>query len=139
MKLVRRITSAVMSFMVAVTAAIPNIQTASAADYSMNSGNTVVENLNRGIEIIKLNDSYQMCTKKCLYEYISPIFDKKSKPYGMINGTTMIIACENAAVVQELTLRKRQILKKYTPYVKSLNITLKDIMFDAKKWNKVTN
>ena len=32
-----------------------------------------------------------------------------------------------------------KILKKYTPYVKSLNITLKDIMFDAKKWNKVTN
>ncbi|MCI5911228.1 MAG: RICIN domain-containing protein [Oscillospiraceae bacterium] len=52
MKLVRRITSAVMSFMVAVTAAIPNIQTASAADYSMNSGNTVVENLNRGISAI---------------------------------------------------------------------------------------
>lgn len=38
------------------------------------------ENSDRGIEIIKLNDSYQMCTKKCLYEYISPIFDKKSKP-----------------------------------------------------------
>ena len=52
MKLVRRITSAVMSFMVAATAAIPNIQTASAKDYTMNSGNTVVENLNRGISAI---------------------------------------------------------------------------------------
>ena len=45
MKLVRRITSAVMSFMVAASAAIPNIQTVSAADYTMNSGKTVVENL----------------------------------------------------------------------------------------------
>ena len=38
------------------------------------------KNSDRGMEIIKLNDSYQMCTKKSLYEYISPIFDKKAKP-----------------------------------------------------------
>ena len=38
------------------------------------------ESQNRGMEIIKINDSYQMCTKKELYEYIVPIFDKKSKP-----------------------------------------------------------
>ena len=38
------------------------------------------ESQNRGMEIIKINDSYQMCTKKELYEYIAPIFDKKSKP-----------------------------------------------------------
>ena len=35
---------------------------------------------NRGIEIIKVNDGYQMCTKKEYYEYIFPIFDKRSKP-----------------------------------------------------------
>lgn len=34
---------------------------------------------NRGIEIIKVNDSYQLCAKKENYEYIYPIFDKKSK------------------------------------------------------------
>lgn len=34
----------------------------------------------RGIEIIKLEDSYQLCTKKELYEYIYPILDKRSKP-----------------------------------------------------------
>lgn len=34
----------------------------------------------RGIEIIKLNDSYQMCSKKDYYEYIYPILDKRSKP-----------------------------------------------------------
>lgn len=35
---------------------------------------------NRGIEIIKVDDSYQLCTKKELYEYIYPIVDKRSKP-----------------------------------------------------------
>lgn len=38
------------------------------------------EENNRGIEIIKINDSYQMCTKKEYYEQIAPIFDKKAKP-----------------------------------------------------------
>lgn len=37
-------------------------------------------NENRGIEIIKVNDAYQLCTKKENYEYIYPIFDKRSKP-----------------------------------------------------------
>lgn len=35
---------------------------------------------NRGIEIIKLEDSYQLCTKKELYEYLYPILDKRTKP-----------------------------------------------------------
>lgn len=34
----------------------------------------------RGIEIIKINDSYQLCTKKELHEYIYPILDKRVKP-----------------------------------------------------------
>ncbi len=34
----------------------------------------------RGIEIIKVDNSYQLCTKKELYEYIYPILDKRSKP-----------------------------------------------------------
>ena len=35
---------------------------------------------NRGIEIIKIEKSYQLCTKKELYEYIYPVLDKRSKP-----------------------------------------------------------
>lgn len=35
---------------------------------------------NRGIEIIKIEDSYQLCSKRELYEYIYPILDKRSKP-----------------------------------------------------------
>lgn len=34
----------------------------------------------RGIQIINVNDAYQLCTKKENYEYIYPIFDKRSKP-----------------------------------------------------------
>ncbi len=36
---------------------------------------------NRGIEIIKVEDGYQLATKKKeMYEYLYPIFDKRSKP-----------------------------------------------------------
>lgn len=38
------------------------------------------KNQNRGIEIIKVDDSYQLCTKKELYEHIYPVVDKRTKP-----------------------------------------------------------
>ena len=38
------------------------------------------EKENRGIQIIKVNSAYQLTTKKEYYEYIYPIFDKRSKP-----------------------------------------------------------
>ena len=38
------------------------------------------EKAGRGIEIIKINDAIQLTTKKEYYEYIYPIFDKRSKP-----------------------------------------------------------
>ena len=38
------------------------------------------KNDDRGLEIINIEDSYQLCTKKENYEYIFPIFDKRSKP-----------------------------------------------------------
>ena len=34
----------------------------------------------RGIEIIQVEDGYQLATKKDLYEYIYPILDKRTKP-----------------------------------------------------------
>lgn len=34
----------------------------------------------RGLEIIKIEEGYQLCTKKEYYEYIYPILDKRSKP-----------------------------------------------------------
>lgn len=33
-----------------------------------------------GIEIIHINNSYQMCTKKEYYDYVYPIFDNRVKP-----------------------------------------------------------
>ena len=34
----------------------------------------------RGIELIRVNNSYQLCTKKELYEYVYPVLDKRAKP-----------------------------------------------------------
>lgn len=34
----------------------------------------------KGIDLIQVEESYQLCTKKELYEYIYPILDKRSKP-----------------------------------------------------------
>ena len=34
----------------------------------------------RGIEIIKIDNGYQLCSKKEYYEYIYPILDKRAKP-----------------------------------------------------------
>ncbi len=35
---------------------------------------------NSGMEIIKVNNNYQLCTKKEYYEYIYPLFDNRAKP-----------------------------------------------------------
>ena len=35
---------------------------------------------NRGIELIKVENGYQLCSKKEYYEYIYPILDKRAKP-----------------------------------------------------------
>jgi len=37
------------------------------------------DNLNCGIELVKLNKAYQLCTRKEYYEYIYPLFENKSK------------------------------------------------------------
>lgn len=38
------------------------------------------EKEDRGLDIIKVNNGYQMCTKKEYYDYIYPIFDNRAKP-----------------------------------------------------------
>lgn len=38
------------------------------------------ENENRGIRIINVEGAYQLCTKKEYYDFIYPVFDKRSKP-----------------------------------------------------------
>ncbi len=61
-------------------------------------------------------------------------FAQNSKPYSMIKGSIMVIACKTPIVAQELMLRKTQLLVKFKPYVESLNMKLTDLRFDAKKW-----
>lgn len=38
------------------------------------------ENQDRGFEIVKVENSYQMITKKEYYEYLYPLFDNRAKP-----------------------------------------------------------
>lgn len=46
----------------------------------INDMNKEYKDISRGIEIIRINDGYQMCTKKEYYEYINPVIDKRIKP-----------------------------------------------------------
>jgi len=61
-------------------------------------------------------------------------FAQKSKPFSMLGGGVMIIACETPAVAQELMLKKTQLLAKFKPYTESLKIKVTDLRFDTKKW-----
>lgn len=63
-------------------------------------------------------------------------FAQNSKPYSMIKGSIMVIACKTPTVAQELLLRKTQLMVKFKPYVESLNMKLTDLRFDAKKWTE---
>ena len=38
------------------------------------------EAANSGLELVKINDGYQLCSKKEYYDYIYPILDKRAKP-----------------------------------------------------------
>ena len=50
---------------------------------------------NRGIEIIKIEDGYQLCSKKEYYEYIYPILDKRAKPNSTAALETLAIIAYN--------------------------------------------
>ncbi len=80
-------------------------------------------------------------TRNNLYNFWDKIvgkkFSQKSKPYSMMSGGVLIIACDSSVVAQELLLQKKQILEKLQPYLKSLYLNVKDIKFDPKKWQEV--
>ena len=77
-------------------------------------------------------------TRNNLYKFWDKVVNKKlsdkSKPFGMLGGGTMVIACQNSSVAQELMLQKIQILEKFQPYLKSLHLKVSDLKFDCKKW-----
>ncbi len=82
-------------------------------------------------------------TRTNLYKFWKQVagekFAQNSKPYSMTKGSVMIIACKTPAVAQELLLRKNQLLIRFQPYVESLNMKLKDLRFDPKKWHEEEN
>ena len=58
----------------------------------------------------------------------------KSKPFSMLPGGIMTVACANPIIAQELSLHKIMLIKKFEPYAKSVNIRVTDMRFDPKKW-----
>ena len=93
---------------------------------------SIIENLLSSKELKKA------INRSNLYKFWDKVVDKKfaekSRPYSMIGGGIMVIACANASVSQELMLRKAEILERFQPYLKSLKLNVKDIKFDCKKW-----
>ena len=80
-------------------------------------------------------------TRTNLYNFWNTIlpekFKGKSKPYGMLPGGIMSVACQNPVVAQELSLHKIMIMKKFEPYARTLNLKIQDLRFDSKKWSLV--
>lgn len=78
-------------------------------------------------------------TRNNLYRFWAKVagakFAQKSRPYSMLGGNVMVIACENGIVAQELMLKKTQILVKLKPYLDSLKLKVNDLKFDPKKWS----
>lgn len=77
-------------------------------------------------------------TRTNLYKFWDNIlpekFKGKSKPYGMLPGGLMTVACQNPVVAQELSLHKVILMKKFEPFAKSLKLRILDLKFDPKKW-----
>ena len=55
----------------------------------INDMNKEYKYISRGIEIIRVDDGYQMCTKKEYYEYINPIIDNILKALEKEHGAVL--------------------------------------------------
>jgi len=77
-------------------------------------------------------------TRMNLYKFWDSIlpekFKGKSRPFSMLPGGMMCVACKNPIVAQELSLHKIMLIKKFEPYAKSLKMRVVDLKFDPKKW-----
>ena len=59
-----------------------------------------------------------------------------SKPVGLSKDKTLIVACKNSMISQELYLNKVRILKSVQFYAESLKLKVDDICFSHKIWGK---
>ena len=89
-------------------------------------------------ELLEQKEFKKAMTRSNLYKFWGKVagakFAGKSKPFSMMSGGIMVIACESPAVAQELLLKKTQLLIRFKPYLESLKINVKDLRFDTKKW-----
>jgi len=89
-------------------------------------------------ELMENREIKKAITRSNLYKFWGKVagakFAQKSKPYSMLAGGVMVVACETPTVAQELMLKKTQLLVKLKPYVSSLKMNVKDLRFDPKKW-----
>lgn len=94
-------------------------------------------------ELAQQKDIKRAITRNNLYKFWSKAagtkFAQNSKPYSMLKGSIMVVACKTPTVAQELMLRKTQIITKLKPYLESLHIKISDIKFDSKKWTEDTD
>ena len=92
-------------------------------------------------ELLEKKEVKKAITRSNLYKFWGKVagakFAQKSKPYSLISGGTMVIACETPAVAQELMLKKTQLLVKLKPYAETLKIKINDLKFDTKKWANI--
>ena len=89
-------------------------------------------------ELLEKKEIKKAITRSNLYKFWGKVagakFAQKSKPYSMLPGGIMVVACETPAVAQELMLKKTQLLVKLKPYTESLKMKVNDLKFDTKKW-----
>ena len=92
-------------------------------------------------ELFEKKEIKKAITKCNLYKFWRKVagakFAQKSKPYSILAGGTMVIACESPVIAQELMLKKTQLLVKLKPYTESLKIKVTDLKFDTKKWDNI--
>jgi len=89
-------------------------------------------------DLMEQKEFKKAITRSNLYKFWSKVagakFAAKSRPYSIMSGGIMVIACETPVVAQELMLKKTQLLIRFKPYLESLKMNVKDLKFDAKKW-----
>ena len=61
---------------------------------------------------------------------------ESSKPIGLSKEKTLIVACKNSMISQELYLNKARILKSLKAYAQDLQLTVNDVCFSHKIWEK---
>lgn len=84
---IEKIKSITEAILFAAGEAVTKKQLALILEISIEDLEKIIENMkeqykadNRGIEIIQIGESYQLCTKKELHEFIYPVIDKRAKP-----------------------------------------------------------